>query len=81
MTMAQLIARAEAPIERITAAAYTIPTDAPESDGAYTWTTTTIVIVEAAAGGALCSAHCAALGPHRPCPAPPPLLRTRYGLP
>jgi L-alanine-DL-glutamate epimerase-like enolase superfamily enzyme len=39
------------PIERIDVSAYTIPTDAPESDGTYKWDKTTIVIVEAHAGG------------------------------
>lgn len=37
-------------IEDLTVAAYTIPTDAPESDGTLTWDSTTIVIVEARAG-------------------------------
>jgi len=31
--------------------AYTIPTDAPESDGTYEWDSTTIVIVNVRAGG------------------------------
>ena len=38
-------------IEEITVSAYTIPTDAPESDGTFEWSSTTIVIVEATAGG------------------------------
>jgi len=41
----------EAPIERLAASAYTIPTDRPEADGTYAWRSTTIVIVEASAGG------------------------------
>ncbi|MGE5170543.1 MAG: enolase C-terminal domain-like protein [Rudaea sp.] len=43
--------RAAAPIERIAASAYTIPTDAPESDGTLAWRSTTMVLVEAHAGG------------------------------
>ncbi|HEY3584827.1 MAG TPA: mandelate racemase, partial [Casimicrobiaceae bacterium] len=39
------------PIERIRASAYTIPTDAPESDGTLEWQATTLVLVEATAGG------------------------------
>jgi len=38
-------------IERVTARAYTIPTDAPEADGTFAWKRTTIVIAEVAAGG------------------------------
>src|SRR5205823_10766618 len=41
-----------AKIESLTAAAYTIPTDAPESDGTAEWESTTIVVCEIAAGGA-----------------------------
>jgi L-alanine-DL-glutamate epimerase-like enolase superfamily enzyme len=44
--------RVAAPITRIAASAYTIPTDAPESDGTLEWRTTTLVLVEAEAGGA-----------------------------
>jgi L-alanine-DL-glutamate epimerase-like enolase superfamily enzyme len=43
--------RAEAAVERVDAAAYTIPTDAPESDGTLEWDSTTIVVVEVEAGG------------------------------
>jgi len=39
------------PIESLTVSAYTVPTDAPESDGTYAWDKTTMVLVEAAAGG------------------------------
>ena len=39
------------PIERIRASAYTIATDAPESDGTLEWHATTLVLVEATAGG------------------------------
>lgn len=41
----------EAPIERIDAAAYTIPTASPESDGTLEWQSTTLVLVEAHAAG------------------------------
>jgi L-alanine-DL-glutamate epimerase-like enolase superfamily enzyme len=43
--------RIEAPIERVSVAAYTVPTDAPEADGTFAWEATTIVIVRAEAGG------------------------------
>ena len=39
------------PIESVEAAAYEIPTDAPESDGTLAWDSTTLVLVEARAGG------------------------------
>lgn len=39
------------PIERITAAAYQIPTDQPESDGTIAWDSTTLVLVHIEAGG------------------------------
>jgi L-alanine-DL-glutamate epimerase-like enolase superfamily enzyme len=39
------------PIERVEVAAYTIPTDQPESDGTLAWNETTIVVVHASAGG------------------------------
>jgi L-alanine-DL-glutamate epimerase-like enolase superfamily enzyme len=38
-------------IERLHAAAYTVPTDAPESDGTLQWDSTTMVVVHATAGG------------------------------
>jgi L-alanine-DL-glutamate epimerase-like enolase superfamily enzyme len=43
--------RPAAPIRRVTASAYRVPTDSPESDGTLEWRATTIVIVEAEAGG------------------------------
>ena len=43
--------RAGTAIEGVEAAAYTIPTDAPESDGTLEWDSTTIVVVEVEAGG------------------------------
>jgi L-alanine-DL-glutamate epimerase-like enolase superfamily enzyme len=36
-------------IDHLHAAAYTVPTDKPESDGTFTWTSTTIVVVEISA--------------------------------
>lgn len=38
-------------IERADVAAYTIPTDAPESDGTLEWDSTTLVVVETEGGG------------------------------
>jgi L-alanine-DL-glutamate epimerase-like enolase superfamily enzyme len=40
-----------AEIERIEAAAYTVPTDEPESDGTFAWEATTIVVVHVSGGG------------------------------
>ncbi|MEV4441014.1 enolase C-terminal domain-like protein [Streptomyces sp. NPDC049577] len=37
-------------IERVEAAAYTVPTDAPEADGTLAWDATTMVVVEAGCG-------------------------------
>lgn len=44
-------ARANAHVESVRASAYTIPTDGPEADGTFAWTSTTIVIVEVIGGG------------------------------
>ncbi len=41
----------EAPIGRVAARAYQIPTDAPEADGTFEWDSTVMVLVEIAAGG------------------------------
>lgn len=41
----------DAAIGEIRAAAFTIPTDAPESDGTFEWESTTLVVAEADAGG------------------------------
>lgn len=41
----------EAALGAVRAEAYRIPTDAPEADGTFAWTSTTIVVVEAEAGG------------------------------
>jgi L-alanine-DL-glutamate epimerase-like enolase superfamily enzyme len=38
------------PVERLDVSAYTVPTDAPESDGTLQWDSTTIVVVEAQGG-------------------------------
>jgi L-alanine-DL-glutamate epimerase-like enolase superfamily enzyme len=38
-------------VESVAAAAYTIPTDRPESDGTFAWDSTTMVVVEVTAGG------------------------------
>jgi L-alanine-DL-glutamate epimerase-like enolase superfamily enzyme len=42
---------AEAAVTCVTARAYTIPTDAPESDGTIAWDSTTMVAAEVEAGG------------------------------
>jgi L-alanine-DL-glutamate epimerase-like enolase superfamily enzyme len=39
------------PVSSLAAAAYRVPTDAPESDGTFQWNATTIVVARAAAGG------------------------------
>ena len=44
-------ARANAQVASVRASAYTIPTDSPEADGTFGWTSTTIVIVEVTGGG------------------------------
>ena len=38
-------------LSAVSAAAYRIPTDAPESDGTFAWDATTIVVVEVEGGG------------------------------
>src|SRR5262249_45181524 len=43
--------RAVVPIETIKVSAYTVPTEAPESDGTLEWGSTTLVLVETWAGG------------------------------
>jgi L-alanine-DL-glutamate epimerase-like enolase superfamily enzyme len=48
--MAGCLSSSNFPIERVEVAAYTIPTDYPESDGTIEWDRTTIVIVELHAG-------------------------------
>lgn len=44
------VAKIAVPVERLTVSAYTVPTDAPESDGTLEWDSTTVVVVEAEAG-------------------------------
>src|SRR3954471_14175903 len=39
-----------APIERVLASAFRVPTDAPESDGTFEWDATTLVLTEVSAG-------------------------------
>lgn len=51
MTSTQVAVRAEAQVEKLEVAAYTVPTDAPEADGTLAWDSTTIVVVHAHAGG------------------------------
>lgn len=41
----------DAAIKSVSASAYTIPTDAPESDGTFAWLSTTLVLAEVTAGG------------------------------
>jgi L-alanine-DL-glutamate epimerase-like enolase superfamily enzyme len=48
--MTATAARAEAPVQELDVAAFTIPTDAPEADGTLSWDSTTIVVVHAFAG-------------------------------
>lgn len=43
--------RERVPVEAVEAAAYRIPTDAPESDGTLAWDATTLVLVRVHAGG------------------------------
>jgi L-alanine-DL-glutamate epimerase-like enolase superfamily enzyme len=45
------LAATDARIESIAVSAYKIPTDQPESDGTYTWSSTTLVLVEIEAEG------------------------------
>lgn len=42
---------ASTPITAVRASGYTVPTDAPEADGTYSWDSTTLVLVEADGGG------------------------------
>lgn len=43
--------RPEVSIDRLEAAAFTVPTDRAESDGTLAWSETTVVVVEASGGG------------------------------
>ena len=40
-----------APLERVEASAYVVPTDQPEADGTMAWDHTTLVVAEVSAGG------------------------------
>ena len=42
----------DARVRELRASAYTVPTDAPESDGTFEWDATTLVVVELSAGDA-----------------------------
>jgi len=41
----------DVPVDKLTWAAYRVPTDRPEADGTITWDATTLVLVQAHAGG------------------------------
>jgi hypothetical protein len=41
----------QAAVESLVVSAFTVPTDAPESDGTAEWDSTTVVVVEASGGG------------------------------
>jgi L-alanine-DL-glutamate epimerase-like enolase superfamily enzyme len=49
--MAAVASRTAVAVDSLRVSAYTIPTDAPESDGTLEWDSTTIVVVEVEAGG------------------------------
>ena len=49
--MSAVASKVDAPVSSVTAAAYTIPTDGPESDGTLEWDATTLVLVELEADG------------------------------
>jgi L-alanine-DL-glutamate epimerase-like enolase superfamily enzyme len=49
--MSKQLGETGVPVEQIVASVYTIPTDAPESDGTYEWQKTTLVLVEITGGG------------------------------
>src|SRR6185312_3925702 len=42
---------AQAPVERVRARSFKIPTDLPEADGTIAWDSTTLVLVEVSGGG------------------------------
>jgi L-alanine-DL-glutamate epimerase-like enolase superfamily enzyme len=64
--MATAAQRTEAPVEKLEVAAYTIPTDGPESDGTLEWDSTTLVVAHVHGGGkrglGYTYAHAAAAG-------------------
>ncbi len=51
MTRTRAITTTEAPIERVVAEAYKVPTDAPESDGTLSWDSTTLILARVTAAG------------------------------
>jgi L-alanine-DL-glutamate epimerase-like enolase superfamily enzyme len=51
MSAAGTVSRSGLRVERVSARAYTIPTDAPESDGTLEWDSTTLVLARVQAGG------------------------------
>ena len=51
MSAGALQSSAQAAVEDVRVAAYTVPTDEPESEGTAKWDSTTIVVVEVRAGG------------------------------
>jgi hypothetical protein len=51
MSGAGTVSRSGLRVERVSARAYTIPTDAPESDGTLEWDSTTLVLARVQAGG------------------------------
>jgi L-alanine-DL-glutamate epimerase-like enolase superfamily enzyme len=50
--MVTTAARVDVPIERVAVAAFTVPTEEPQSDGTLQWESTTLVVVEVDAGEA-----------------------------
>ena len=49
--MSPLSSSCEARVETLTTAAFTVPTDAPEADGTFAWSSTTLVLVRASSQG------------------------------
>ena len=49
--MTRVSSSRDAGVEQLTAAAFTVPTDAPEGDGTFTWDSTTLVLVQVTSGG------------------------------
>ncbi len=47
---ARALGTCDVPVQRVSASAYTVPTDSPEADGTIAWDSTTLVLVEAGAG-------------------------------
>ena len=49
--MTTTLTTTDVPISAVSAHAYTVPTDEPESDGTLAWDSTTLIIVTVRAGG------------------------------